>query len=73
MPYRVSQPPVLTTSTPDACISWEQTVPALNRLREGVRGRRENVRRKALGMEAAATKACNGVAANGNGVANGAH
>ena len=30
-------------SVTDACISWEQTVPALERLRQGVRGRRELV------------------------------
>lgn len=27
-------------SVTDACLSWEQTVPLLERLREGVRGRR---------------------------------
>jgi 3-deoxy-7-phosphoheptulonate synthase len=27
-------------SVTDACLSWENTVPALDRLREGVRGRR---------------------------------
>jgi 3-deoxy-7-phosphoheptulonate synthase len=27
-------------SITDACLSWEMTVPALDRLREGVRGRR---------------------------------
>ncbi|KAI0086562.1 phospho-2-dehydro-3-deoxyheptonate aldolase [Irpex rosettiformis] len=36
-------------SVTDACISWEQTVPVLDRLREGVRGRREALRRKARG------------------------
>ena len=30
-------------SVTDACISWEQTVPALDRLRAGVRGRRQLV------------------------------
>ncbi len=38
---------------PDACISWEQTVPALDRLREAVRGRRNAVYRKAMGMDIA--------------------
>jgi 3-deoxy-7-phosphoheptulonate synthase len=28
-------------SITDACISWEMTVPLLNRLRQGVKGRRE--------------------------------
>jgi 3-deoxy-7-phosphoheptulonate synthase len=36
-------------SVTDACLSWEQTVPALDRLREGVRGRRELVRKLARG------------------------
>lgn len=30
-------------SVTDACVSWEQTVPILDRLREGVRGRRAKV------------------------------
>jgi len=34
-------------SVTDACISWETTVPVLERLREGVRGRRELVRKGA--------------------------
>lgn len=46
---------------PDACISWEQTIPVLERLREGVRGRRENLRRKAQGLPALNGKAVNGV------------
>lgn len=33
-------------SVTDACISWETTVPVLERLREGVRGRRELVKKK---------------------------
>ncbi|ESK94993.1 phospho-2-dehydro-3-deoxyheptonate aldolase [Moniliophthora roreri MCA 2997] len=33
-------------SVTDACISWETTVPVLNRLREGVRGRRAYLQRK---------------------------
>ncbi len=39
-------------SVTDACIEWETTVRVLDRLREGVRGRRENVRRKSRGLEA---------------------
>ncbi|EKM51505.1 uncharacterized protein PHACADRAFT_261685 [Phanerochaete carnosa HHB-10118-sp] len=38
-------------SVTDACISWEQTVPVLDRLCQAVRGRRDNVRRKARGLE----------------------
>lgn len=34
-------------SVTDACISWEDTVPLLERLREGVRGRREWIRQQA--------------------------
>ncbi|KAF8636028.1 hypothetical protein AX15_000188 [Amanita polypyramis BW_CC] len=34
-------------SVTDACISWEQTVPVLERLRAGVRSRRELVRQQA--------------------------
>jgi len=37
-------------SVTDACISWEQTVPALDALRRGVRGRRETVYRLARGL-----------------------
>lgn len=33
-------------SVTDACISWEQTVPVLERLRAGVRARRELVKRR---------------------------
>ena len=33
-------------SVTDACISWETTVPVLDRLREGVRARRENLQRQ---------------------------
>jgi len=38
-------------SVTDACISWEQTVPALDRLREGVRGRRNAIWRAARGLD----------------------
>lgn len=34
-------------SVTDACISWESTIPVLERLREGVRGRRQLVRKNA--------------------------
>ncbi|TCD62309.1 hypothetical protein EIP91_007076 [Steccherinum ochraceum] len=48
-------------SVTDACLSWEQTVPVLDRLRKGVQGRRQIVYRKSRGLEP------NGVALNGNG------
>jgi len=38
-------------SVTDACIAWESTVGVLDRLREGVRSRRENVRRSARGLD----------------------
>ena len=38
-------------SVTDACISWEMTVPILNRLREGVEGRRKLVMRQAKGVK----------------------
>lgn len=38
-------------SVTDACISWEQTIGALDRLRVGVQGRRKNIRRRARGLE----------------------
>lgn len=61
-------------SVTDACLSWEMTVPALERLREGVRARRELVTRKAghIGVEEIkfnGTGATNGV--NDTNVANG--
>jgi len=37
-------------SVTDACLSWEMTVPALDRLREGARARRELVARNARGQ-----------------------
>ena len=54
----------------DACISWEQTVPVLDRLREAVRGRRENVRRKAMGLDTPVVpiKPTNGVKATNGAV-----
>ncbi|KAH8104510.1 3-deoxy-7-phosphoheptulonate synthase [Cristinia sonorae] len=36
-------------SVTDACISWEQTVPVLERLRKGVQGRRQMVYKKSRG------------------------
>lgn len=36
-------------SVTDACLSWEMTVPVLDRLREGVRARRVFVARNATG------------------------
>lgn len=36
-------------SVTDACLSWEMTVPTLDRLREGARARRELVARNARG------------------------
>jgi 3-deoxy-7-phosphoheptulonate synthase len=33
-------------SITDACISWEMTVPVLDRLRMGVRGRRESFKKQ---------------------------
>jgi 3-deoxy-7-phosphoheptulonate synthase len=36
-------------SVTDACMSWEQTVPVLDRLRQGVQGRRKRVFASARG------------------------
>ena len=47
-------------SVTDACISWEMTVPLLDRLREGVQGRRKRVVRQAKGMVAEGPKSSNG-------------
>ena len=38
-------------SVTDACIAWEDTVLVLDRLREGVRQRRVNLKRRSKGME----------------------
>jgi 3-deoxy-7-phosphoheptulonate synthase len=38
-------------SVTDACLSWEMTIPALDRLREGVRARRDLVARNARGCD----------------------
>jgi len=37
-------------SVTDACINWEMTVPLLDRLREGVQGRRQRVLRESKGL-----------------------
>ncbi|KAI0732002.1 3-deoxy-7-phosphoheptulonate synthase [Fomitopsis betulina] len=50
-------------SVTDACLSWEQTVPALDRLREGVRGRRALLRNKSRGL--AKLNGVNGVKVSG--------
>ncbi|CCM01883.1 uncharacterized protein FIBRA_03954 [Fibroporia radiculosa] len=62
-------------SVTDACISWEQTVPVLERLREGVRGRRALIHKKAWDAGASVVKVdvnkvhgVGPVAANGHGV-----
>lgn len=47
-------------SVTDACLSWEATVPVLDRLREGVRGRREAVWRSARGMTVNSVNNING-------------
>jgi len=39
-------------SVTDACLSWEMTIPALDRLREGVQARRVLVARRAAGFDA---------------------
>lgn len=59
-------------SVTDACIAWDATVEVLDRLRQGVRGRRENVRRRARGLEelkppvALTNGVANGHAVNGS-------
>ncbi|KAH9936269.1 uncharacterized protein B0H18DRAFT_1113684 [Fomitopsis serialis] len=54
-------------SVTDACLSWDQTIPALERLREGVRGRRNLLRNRSRGASVSAAKVngANGVKANG--------
>lgn len=39
-------------SVTDACINWEQTVPALDRLRQGVQRRRKIIEHQAKGLDA---------------------
>lgn len=38
-------------SVTDACLSWEMSVPLLDRLREGVQGRRKLIIRQAKGLD----------------------
>ncbi|TFY73014.1 hypothetical protein EWM64_g10998, partial [Hericium alpestre] len=42
-------------SVTDACLSWDMTVPVLDRLREGVRGRRNMIWRAARGLDGEAS------------------
>lgn len=56
-------------SVTDACIAWDATVQALDRLRAAVQVRRENVRRKSRGLEEikpSPNGSGNGHAANGS-------
>ena len=53
-------------SVTDACIAWETTVEVLDRLRKGVQGRRENVRRRAHGLEPLKVTSENGIIVNGS-------
>ena len=48
-------------SVTDGCISWEMTVPILNRLRSGVQGRRKLVMRQTKGSESESTVTHKGV------------
>ena len=48
-------------SVTDACISWADTVTVLDRLREGVRARRVNMRRRSKGLEELPPSEINGV------------
>lgn len=52
-------------SVTDACIAWDATVEVLDRLRKGVQGRRESVRRRARGLEQLRAPSENGIIANG--------
>ena len=58
-------------SVTDACLAWGDTVPVLERLREGVRGRREAVRRMARGVTGSVAGATAGVGIGGLGGVNG--
>ena len=53
-------------SVTDACVSWEATVKILDRLREGVRGRRETVRRLARGLQPKANAVSENRESNGS-------
>ncbi|KZT12001.1 3-deoxy-7-phosphoheptulonate synthase [Laetiporus sulphureus 93-53] len=52
-------------SVTDACLSWEQTIPILERLRQGVRGRRALVRNRVRGLDANGVKLNSASEANG--------
>ncbi|KAF9236481.1 hypothetical protein BU15DRAFT_89100 [Melanogaster broomeanus] len=56
-------------SVTDACLSWEMTVPTLDRLREAVRARRDLVARNVRGCEEVKSNGVNGV--NGHKAVNG--
>jgi len=58
-------------SVTDACLSWEQTVPILDRLREGVRGRRTTVYRKSRGLSSEAVPTLKSLSLNGTNGTNG--
>lgn len=47
-------------SVTDACLSWETTVPALDRLAEGVRARRKAVKDKAMSWNGSTAAKVNG-------------
>lgn len=55
-------------SVTDACLSWEQTVPVLNRLREGVRGRRAAVYRNSRAMSSEMVATLKSLGINGHGI-----
>ena len=61
--YHASRVVIRPHSFPDACLSWEQTVPVLDRLREGVRGRRILLRNTS--RNATKLNGINGVKVNG--------
>jgi 3-deoxy-7-phosphoheptulonate synthase len=58
-------------SVTDACLSWEMTVPALDRLREGVQARRELVARNTGGHVTSGVEEIKLNGANGTKAANG--
>jgi len=58
-------------SVTDACLSWEMTVPALDRLREGVRARRELVAQNAAGSVSNGIKETKSNDVNDTGVVDG--
>lgn len=64
-------------SVTDACLSWEMTVPALERLREGVRARRalvaQNVGHATNGIKEVKLNGTKANGVNGTNGANGVH